>query len=153
VPRQAGGGTHRVQSVEQVPEVTINNEPAGNAPVHVDPDLGVMRTMMAADRTLMAWIRTSLSMFTFGYTLYKVLQEVEEIAKLELHEAAPRNAGIMLTVTGTVALIMGIIEYSVTLRMLRRSYKFRLARPTLVMSVVLTFAGGFLCVGIVSRLL
>jgi putative membrane protein len=109
--------------------------------------------MMAADRTFMAWIRTSLSMFTFGYTLYKVLQEVEEIAKLELHETAPRNAGIMLTVTGTVALILGIIEYSVTLRMRRRSYKFRLARPTLVMSVVLTFAGGSLCVGIVSRLL
>jgi len=133
--------------------VTINKEPARNAPIQVDPDLGVMRTMMAADRTLMAWIRTSLSMFTFGYTLYKVLQEVEEIAKLGLHEAAPRNAGIMLTVTGTVALIMGIIEYSVTLRMLRRSYKFRLARPTLVMSVVLTFAGGSLCIGIISRLL
>jgi putative membrane protein len=136
-----------------VPDVTINKEPARNAPVQVDPDLGVMRTMMAADRTLMAWIRTSLSMFTFGYTLYKVLQEVNEIGKLELHDAAPRNAGIMLTVTGTVALTMGIIEYTATLRMLRRSYRFRLARPTLLMSVVLTFAGGFLCIGIVSRLL
>jgi putative membrane protein len=133
--------------------VTINKEPARNAPLQVDPDLGVLRTMMAADRTLMAWIRTSLSMFTFGYTLYKVLQDINDIAHLEIHETAPRNAGIMLTVTGTVALIMGIIEYSVTLRMLRRSYRFRLARPTLVMSVVLTFAGGFLCVGIVSRLL
>jgi putative membrane protein len=136
-----------------VPDVTINNGPARNAPVQVDPDLGVLRTMMAADRTLMAWIRTSLSMFTFGYTLYKVLQEVNEIGKLDLHDAAPRNAGIMLTVTGTVALTMGIIEYIATLRMLRRSYKFRVARPTLLMSVVLTFAGGFLCVGIVSRLL
>jgi putative membrane protein len=133
--------------------VTIDKEPARNAPLQIDPDLGVMRTMMAADRTLMAWIRTSLSMFTFGYTLYKVLQDINDIAHLEIHETAPRNAGIMLTVTGTVALIMGIIEYSVTLRMLRRSYRFRLARPTLVMSVVLTFAGGFLCVGIVSRLL
>jgi putative membrane protein len=136
-----------------VPDVTINNGPARNAPVQVDPDLGVLRTMMAADRTLMAWIRTSLSMFTFGYTIYKVLQEVKEIGHLDLHEAAPQNAGIMLTVTGTVALIMGITEYSATLRMLRRSYRFRLARPTLVMSVALTFAGGFLCIGIISRLL
>ncbi len=90
--------------------MTTDNEPASNAPVQVGPDLGVVRMMMAADRTLMAWIRTSLSMFTFGYTLYKVLQEVA--AKLELHEAAPRNAGITLTVTGTVALILGNIEYS-----------------------------------------
>ena len=116
-------------------------------------DMAAVRTVMASDRTLMAWIRTSLSMFTFGYTLYKVLQEVNEIGKLELHDAAPRNAGIMLTVTGTVALTMGIIEYTATLRMLRRSYRFRLARPTLLMSFVLTFAGGFLCIGIVSRLL
>ena len=125
-----------------------SNELAGDR-----TDMATVRTLMAADRTLMAWIRTSLSMFTFGYTLYKVLQEVQEIGNLELHQAAPRDAGIVLIVTGIVALIMGIIEYSVTLRMLRRSYKFRLARPTLVMSVVLTFAGGFLCVGIVSRLL
>jgi hypothetical protein len=55
--------------------------------------------------------------------------------------------------TGTVALAMGIVEYYATPRMLRRSYRFRLARPTLVMSVVLTFAGGLLCIGIVSRLL
>ena len=133
--------------------MTIDKEPVRNAPVQVDPDLGVMRTMMAADRTLMAWIRTSLSMFTFGYSLYKILQEVNEIGNLGLHQAAPRNVGILLTVTGTVALTMGIIEYSATLRMLRRSYRFRLARPTLVMSVVLTLAGGFLCIGIVSRLL
>ena len=46
--------------------MTTNKEPARNPPVQVDPDLGVMRTMMAADRTLMAWIRTSLSMFTVG---------------------------------------------------------------------------------------
>jgi putative membrane protein len=34
------------------------------------PDLGVIRTLMAGDRTLMAWIRTSLSMLSFGYTIY-----------------------------------------------------------------------------------
>jgi inner membrane protein YidH len=150
---QTRHGTHHALSVKPVPDVTISKEPARNVPVQVDPDLGVLRTMMAADRTLMAWIRTSLSMFTFGYSLYKILQEVNEIGKLELHQAAPRNVGIMLTMTGTVALAMGIVEYYATLRMLRRSYRFRLAHPTLVMSVVLTFAGGLLCIGIVSRVL
>jgi putative membrane protein len=58
-----------------------------------EPDLGVMRTMMAADRTLMAWIRTSLSMLTFGYTIYKVLQEIREIGKIVIRDTAPRNAG------------------------------------------------------------
>ena len=49
--------------------------------------------------------------------------------------------------------MMGIFEYLGTLRMLRRSYRFRLARPSLVMSVVMAFAGGFLCIGILSKLL
>lgn len=128
-------------------------KPAKEPPIQVEPDLGVMRTMMAADRTLMAWIRTSLSMFTFGYTLYKVLQEVKEIGRIEIYDTAPRNAGVLLTVTGTVALIMGIFEYCGTLRMLRRSYDFRLARPSFVMSVVMAFGGGFLCIGILSRVL
>ena len=87
--------------------MTLDNKAARDAPVHVDPDLGVLRTMLAADRTLMAWIRTSLSMFTFGYTLYKVLQEVKQLGQLAIHDAAPRNAGVLLTLAGTVALVLG----------------------------------------------
>jgi putative membrane protein len=136
-----------------VPDVTLDKKLASDEPVHVDPDLGVMRTMMAADRTLMAWIRTALSMFTFGYTLYKVLQEVKEIGRVEIHDTAPRNAGVLLTLAGTVALVLGIFEYFGTLRMLRRSYRFRRARPALIMSVVMAIAGGFLCIGILSRFL
>jgi hypothetical protein len=37
--------------------VPFNKEPARDAPVQVDPDLGVMRTMMAADRTLTCLIQ------------------------------------------------------------------------------------------------
>jgi putative membrane protein len=139
--------------VKQEPDVLLNKEPATDAMVRVEPDLGVMRTVMAADRTLMAWIRTSLSMFTFGYTLYKVLEEIKMIGHIDIHEAAPRNAGALLTVAGTIALIMGVLEYIGTLRMLRRSFPFRFARPSLIMSVVMAFAGAFLCIGILSRML
>ncbi len=123
------------------------------AVVEAGPDLGVMRTMMAADRTMMAWIRTSLSMLTFGYTIYKVLQEIHDIGKIALHDTTPRNAGVILTVTGTAALIMGIAEYLVTLRFLRRSYLFSLARPSLILSVLLAGAGVFLSAGILARVL
>ena len=116
------------------------------------PDLGVLRTMMAADRTLMAWIRTSLSMLSFGYTIYRVLREVQEIGKIDLQSTAPRNAGLLLTLSGTAALIMGIIEYCGTLRMLRRSFSFALVRPTLIMSFVMALGGLLLSFGIMSRM-
>ena len=35
--------------------------------------LATERTRMAADRTLMGWIRTALSMIGFGFTIYKFL--------------------------------------------------------------------------------
>jgi putative membrane protein len=118
-----------------------------------DPDLGVVRTMMAADRTLMAWIRTSLSMLSFGYTIYKVLQEVQDATNIPIHRTAPRNAGVFLTVAGTLALILGIAEYYGNLRMLRRSYLFRRIRPTLIMSVLMAIAGMLLSFGIIVRVL
>jgi putative membrane protein len=125
---------------------------SAHALTHTGPDLGAMRTMMAADRTLMAWIRTSLSMYSFGYTIYKVLQEVNEVGDVALRDAAPRHAGMLLSVAGTAALIMGIIEYSATLRLLRRSYAFDLARPSLIMALIMAAAGLLLCFGIATRL-
>jgi putative membrane protein len=128
------------------------NVPAGTAIQHA-PDLGVMRTMMAADRTLMAWIRTSLSMLTFGYTIYKVLQEIHEIGKIAIRDTAPRNAGVLLTVSGTVALMMGIAEYWWTLKLLRQSYLFGLPRPALIISILMATAGVILSAGILWRVL
>lgn len=134
-------------------DVTLITDLLMHAPEATEPDLGAMRTLMAADRTLMAWIRTSLSMLSFGYTIYKVLQEVQEAAPVPRHDSAPRNAGMFLTVTGTAALIMGIAEYVGTLRLLRRAYRFRRVRPTLVMSILMAIAGTLLSFGILARML
>jgi putative membrane protein len=123
------------------------------APDRAEPDLGVMRTMMSADRTLMAWIRTSLSMLSFGYTIYKLLNEVQVLEKAAIADSAPRNAGLLLSTAGTAALILGIIEYAGTLRMLRQSHPFALMRPSLIMSLVMAFVGMALSFGIVTRML
>lgn len=37
--------------------------------------LALERTFLAHERTLMAWIRTSTSLITFGFALYKFFQE------------------------------------------------------------------------------
>jgi hypothetical protein len=41
-------------------------------------DMALSRTLTAADRTLMVWIRTRLSMLSFGFTIYKFLLYVKE---------------------------------------------------------------------------
>ena len=40
--------------------------------------LALDRNKLAAERTLMAWIRTALSMISFGFTIYKFLQVIDE---------------------------------------------------------------------------
>ena len=116
-------------------------------------DLGLMRTVMAADRTLMAWVRTSLSLLSFGYTIYKVLQQVESSGKAGFRSNAPQHAGFLLAVAGTAALIMGIVEYRTTLRTLLGPKHAKIVRPSLVMAVAMAAAGVLLSFGIVSRLL
>ena len=41
--------------------------------------LALDRTRLAAERTLMGWVRTSFSMMTFGFTIYKVVQEIGQL--------------------------------------------------------------------------
>ena len=40
--------------------------------------LAMRRNFMAADRTLMAWIRTAISMIGFGFTLAKLFQALAQ---------------------------------------------------------------------------
>jgi putative membrane protein len=106
---------------------------------------------MAADRTLMAWIRTALSLLSFGFTIYKILEEVEKSISLP-QENSPRNIGILLAVTGTVAMVMGTIEYYQTLHELRQDHHFWYFRPALIMALLMCISGVILIFGILSKL-
>lgn len=123
--------------------------------LHIAPalptDMGMMRTIMAADRTLMAWIRTALSMISFGFTIYKVLEGVADQGMLP-HSDTPQRVGLFLVGIGTLSMILGVFSYWATLKDLRRSEEFRLGRPTLLISAIMTFAGVVLFVGIAGRI-
>jgi putative membrane protein len=67
---------------------------------------------MAADRTLMAWIRTALSMISFGFTIYKFFQYLRESDVLgQFPGAGPKFIGLTLVVLGTSLLGLAIVEY------------------------------------------
>jgi uncharacterized membrane protein YidH (DUF202 family) len=42
------------------------------------PKLAVDRTRLVHDQTLMAWVRTSTSLISFGFTIYKFFQYLRE---------------------------------------------------------------------------
>ncbi|MEP9360816.1 DUF202 domain-containing protein [Sphingomonas sp. KR3-1] len=115
-------------------------------------DLGATRTVLAADRTLMAWIRTSLSMLSFGFTIYKFLQGLAEGKQIP-HSHSPRQVGLFLVGMGILAIVLGTLSYATTLRDIQRSGAFRFGRPILVMALVMCVAGVGLFAAMAGRLI
>ena len=115
-------------------------------------DMGEIRTILAADRTLMAWIRTSLSMLSFGFTIYKFLQTIAANGKMD-HPNSPQTVGLFLTGMGVAAIVLGTMGYWITLRDLQKVEHFRLGRPVLLMALIMSIAGVASFVSIATKLI
>ncbi len=75
--------------------------------------LALDRTRLAAERTLMGWVRTSFSMMTFGFTIYKVVQEIGQLnATTGAQVSETRHLGLALTGLGTVALMIAWVGWT-----------------------------------------
>jgi putative membrane protein len=112
-----------------------------------------MRTMMASDRTLMAWVRTALSLQSFGFTIYKVLQAFQQERGTLRRDQTPANVGLFLTAMGTLAIVMGIVEYLQTRKAIQPIHKAPLLRSSFVMALLMLFIGVVLFFGIISKIL
>jgi len=116
--------------------------PPGGEP----PDLGYQRTRLSADRTLMAWIRTSVSMISFGFTIFKFFMYLRESDLLsgQLPMHGPRNLGLGLVGLGTFLLGMAIVEYLMYQRWLSREMKQKFPLSTALLAALLITVIGIL---------
>jgi putative membrane protein len=75
--------------------------------------LACERTWAAGERTLMAWIRTSLSMISFGFTIFKFFQYLHEstVGQTLIRPHGPRNLGLTLVVVGVVVLMPAMYQH------------------------------------------
>ena len=69
--------------------------------------LAVQRTRMSADRTLMAVIRTSLSLVSFGFTISQIFRKLTESKVLNGDAMAGRHFGVALVLVGITMLVLG----------------------------------------------
>ncbi len=84
--------------------------------------LALERTSLAHERTLMSWVRTSTSLITFGFAIYKFFQlELENRPPLQ-GVIGPRQFAVLMIAIGLFSLIMATIQYRVYRNGLRKRY-------------------------------
>jgi len=87
--------------------------------------LALSRTILAHERTLMAWVRTSTSMISFGFTIYKFFQFVQDDRSAQHAERLlePRGVALVMILIGVGGLVLATIDYRHQMDVLRRDYE------------------------------
>jgi putative membrane protein len=104
--------------------------------------LAIDRTRLAAERSLMAWIRTALSMIAFGFTLYKFLQALHAQSPVPVPRPnAPRNVGLLLVGIGTFAVAVAVVQHWKYLRELSPGQIGRRWNLAIIVAVLIGILG------------
>ena len=105
----------------------------------------LVRTQLAAENTLLAWVRTSVSLYTFGFSITKFfafLAQQRDIPKLS---NSVHRLGLALVCVGILALVFAIVEHIKVSRKLKE-----LGLPIIRLSLPVYTAAILLMIGIVT---
>ena len=136
-------------------EILTENSPPKPETVKKRGDLAALNTRFASERTLMAAVRTSLSLIGFGFTIYKFFESIVHTMgdSGPLRVQSPRRLGLTLVSLGILVLVAGTYQHWFFLKELREETDEVFPRSvSLIAAVLLTLTGVVLLVLILARL-
>jgi len=118
-------------------------------------ELAKERNRAAYDRTLMAWIRTAISLIAFGFAIAKSYEyvQMEYTERLIDQIHAPLLFGISFIVLGLICIFGGVIQYVKVVQQLQ-SGRFTYGEPkplAKIIALILLIIGIFALITIFQR--
>jgi len=125
-----------------------------------DSHFSWLRTRMSAERTLMSWLRTAVSMIGFGFTIVQFFERMASMegVKAAMRPEAPRYLGLALIAGGTLALLVSVWQYHTLVGYLwSDTYKpitidKHTTTPAMTVSIVMILIGLFAFFAVLTRL-
>jgi putative membrane protein len=71
----------------------------------------LVRTAFSSERALMAWMRTSVSLYSFGFTITKFVDYLEHHGEGSQLSEGPRRLGLALICMGILVLVLAVAEH------------------------------------------
>ena len=117
-------------------------------------ELAKERNRAAAERTLMAWIRTCLSLISFGFAIDKILQALQysQLGSGSQVDFGVHLVGLSFIVLGVFAMFWATVEHKIVLRQIRRDdYVYSPGRSlAMTTAIFLQFIGLFAFIVVLS---
>ena len=120
-----------------------------------------LRTRLALERTIMAWLRTAVALIGFGFAIVQYLQHLQQVpgARPAYLPEAPRYLGLALISCGILALVISIWQYRWSIRYLwgepflpiAGATKEGMQSPIIAVAILLIFVGLFAFFAVLLR--
>lgn len=127
-----------------------------------DSHFGWIRTRLSVERTMMSWIRTATALIGFGFAIVQFFERLQQTPsdRAALLPRAPVLLGLLLILSGVIALVVSIWQYQWIDRYLRSGSFAAIAgmteegkrSPALAIAVLLICIGLFAFFAVIFRL-
>jgi putative membrane protein len=108
--------------------------------------LAAERTHLAHDRTLMAWTRTSASLISFGFTIYKFFEGALDRNRQQ-HPLGYRTFSLAMISIGIVSLVLATVQHWRDTRELEEDYHIK---PRRLVTIMAALIGGLGVLGLTA---
>ncbi|WP_228041637.1 YidH family protein [Planktothrix mougeotii] len=140
------------------------NQPPNNSETHKQlstnelaedrTELAKYRSRAAADRTLMAWIRTSLSLIGFGFGIPTIVRTIEQTRLTPRLDPVRFSVivGLAFIGTGMLGMALGLREHRQLLQQIESDrYTYETSRSAEIIGVALLVIGFISFIGVIVK--